>query len=445
MPAMTRLTLDQVSRDNPKDSGTVTALELSQRGLSDVSCLGVFQSLEKLDLRLNCLSTLEGLSSCSNLKWLSVVENKLVSLKGIEGLSKLTVLNAGKNKLKSMDGITYATSLQALILNDNNISSICKLDQLKFLNTLVLSRNPIHEIGDALKEVKSIRKLSLSHCQIEEIGSSLKACPDLKEARFSHNQITTLPAELARNAKLHILDLGNNAIEKLSDLKVLSTLRNLKNLNLQGNPVVEKDKLSKKVKKFVPDLRTFNGKLIEWSNMGEKISRETSIHNKNDPSIANVFDAEVEREVKRNKPNKDLKVSGVNTVKISNKEVHTLLSSTAVEVEKEMKRKKTHKDIDAPTDQTTSGKSKEKKSKRKPESRESKFEGIDDVETPFMDLILLKEDHEVAPVASFFGGLAVDRSRKKKKSKSGITGQEALELLPPVSEVGMGGASTWDD
>ncbi|QHN86470.1 uncharacterized protein DS421_16g546570 [Arachis hypogaea] len=52
-----------------------------------------FNNLEKLDLKLNNLTSLEGLRSCVNLKWLSVLENKLETLEGIQGLTKLTVLD----------------------------------------------------------------------------------------------------------------------------------------------------------------------------------------------------------------------------------------------------------------------------------------------------------------------------------------------------------------
>lgn len=85
--------------------------------------------------------------------------------------------------------------------------------------------------------------------------------------------LQTIPSDLAKNVKILNLDLGNNFIERSSDLKVctyhclpinpsmnyfdrnshlfrcqvLSELRYLRNLNLQGNPVSEKDSLIKKV------------------------------------------------------------------------------------------------------------------------------------------------------------------------------------------------------
>nr|XP_009784828.1 PREDICTED: protein phosphatase 1 regulatory subunit 7 isoform X3 [Nicotiana sylvestris]XP_009784829.1 PREDICTED: protein phosphatase 1 regulatory subunit 7 isoform X3 [Nicotiana sylvestris] len=173
------------------------------------------------------------------------------------------VLNAGKNKLKSMNEVSGLVNLRALILNDNDVVSICKLDKMQELNTLVLSRNPISGIGQSLAKINSITKLSLSNCQLQGIDSSLKSCTELKELRLAHNDIKTLPSELAFNIKLQNLDIGNNVIMKWSDLKVLSSLVNLKNLNLQGNPIAEKEALAKKIKKQLPNLQILNAKPIE--------------------------------------------------------------------------------------------------------------------------------------------------------------------------------------
>ncbi|KAM1000115.1 hypothetical protein ACFX2A_006901 [Malus domestica] len=161
-------------------------------------------------------------------------------------------------------------SLRAVILNDNEIASICRLELLRELNTLVLSRNPIHDIGDSLKKMKSITKLTLCHCQLQTIEASLKFCIELKGLRLAHNDIKSLPAELALNKKLQNLDVGNNVITRWSDLKVINSLVNLWNLNLQGNTVVEKDKLVKKIKKMLPNLHVFNARPIDKYIKNEK-------------------------------------------------------------------------------------------------------------------------------------------------------------------------------
>ncbi|OAY68102.1 Protein phosphatase 1 regulatory subunit 7 [Ananas comosus] len=453
---MARLTLDQIARETKSSGGAATfsadtALALSHRALSDVSCLSDFKNLERLDLSCNCLSTLEGLSSCINLKWLSVVENKLESLKGIEGLSKLTVLNAGKNKLRTMDEVRSATSLRAIILNDNNISSICKLDELKYLNTLVLSRNPILDIGDSLRMVKTMTKLSLSHCEIQNIGSSLVSCADLKEVRLAYNKITTIPAELARNVKLRNLDLGNNLIENWSDLKVLSALKNLRNLNLLGNPIAEKDNLAKKVKNLVPKLRIFNAKPIEKSSGSEKISVENKTSDeKEDPSPRSTAKIDVPKEVREKDSKLDTK-SSTKLAKENASEEANEIQAVSVTKEKNLKSSKNAKIEDS----TQVKEIKDKKRKNPVDKEQNEFEGIDDPETPFADLIFSdiqdsdpKQKHqEAVSNGESVDWLVVDHVKKKNKKgkdKSVNVGPPALNFLSAVSEVGMGGPSTWD-
>lgn len=471
---MSRLTFDQISRENAdQESTSVTSLHLSHRALSDVSCLSSCLNLEKLDLSFNCLTSLETLSPCVNLKWLSLVENKLETLRGIERFTKLMVFNAGKNKLQRMDEISSVVSLRAVILNDNNITSICKLDQLTYLNTLVLSRNPIHEIGDSLMKAKSLTKLSLSHCQLQAIGSSLTSCLELKEARLAHNNLSSIPTQLARNIRLQNLDMGNNLVDNWSELKVLSELRNLKNLNLQGNPIAEKDNLVKRVKKLVPNLRIFNAKPMEGINRRGKLPREDAQHpNKgDDPPWQNGSDAEEEKTVHKTKFKTDVKASRKKVSKRSSEELHDLPSSTNTEVEKQTKKKKsittTGSDSNQTKDDVTTndainlrltksitGRKSEKKRATTDKDVNNVEANVDNVEGPFLDRDLSSKSfkdlyremkaHKVVIDGKQHGGLVIEHVKKKKKTRDMDAGPLALQLLQSNSEIGLGGPSMWD-
>ncbi|XP_028556300.1 uncharacterized protein LOC110096675 [Dendrobium catenatum] len=349
---MTRLSMEQISRENQNyEVGSVSSLKLSHRALSDVSCLSNFQNLERLDLSYNCLTSLEGLSACVNLKWLQVLENKLVTLKGIEGLSKLTVLNAGRNKLEKMDEIYTLSNLRALILNDNNISSICKFDQMKYLNTLGMRSKSSHSYQkNALDEVIQwfhypcnfygiIHKYSsfAKHSSQWFVCQKFRQKPTVGNTDDSNHQnfpagyppelhveffrrkfdtissylgfrrtnippetffFQALPEELAKNIKLRTLDVGNNLIEKLSELKVLSTLHNLKNLNILGNPIAENENLVKKsqmawqIKRLIPNIRIFNAKPSESSNTALKIYETGSLRPTKSDSLEIAFGVE---------------------------------------------------------------------------------------------------------------------------------------------------------
>ncbi|CAK9159082.1 unnamed protein product [Ilex paraguariensis] len=516
---MTVLSSKQILQNkSSNDPNSITSLTLTHKALSDVSCFSEFKNLDKLDLGFNNLSSLEDLKDCVNLKWLSVVQNKLQSLKGIEGLTKLTVLNAGKNKLRSMDEVMLLVSLRALILNDNKIVSVCKLDQMKELNTLeavkrvsssVLSRNAIREIGDSLVKLKSITKLSLSNCQLQTIGSSLKSCIELKELRLGHNNIKTLPAELARNTNVQNLDLGNNLITSWSNLKVLSSLINLKNLNLQGNPIAEKDKLAKKIKKLVPNLQIFNARPIDKTmgiekgervddssvNIGDKLvvqnrgQRDHNMGNKNskhrgdqrdDGHLDNAGDLETRKELKLRKQkrhelspekasvhketsNDTEKGVKKKLKKMQENEYHDIDDGETPhvdpDVQKELKHKKKKREeilkekaSDGKGDGTIIGKESRipKKAKQKEDSV------IDDVETPFVDLFAADAPENVENSAEKGRGNRTVQDinmndgkdtfpTKRKKTKNRDKGTDALRLLSAATEIGLGGASTWDE
>ncbi|KAL5220727.1 hypothetical protein ABZP36_025440 [Zizania latifolia] len=464
---MGRLTVEQAKREAGSAGMAATSLNLSHRALSDVSCLSSsLKNLERLDLGYNCLVTLEGLSTCANLKWLSVIENKLVNLKGVEGLSNLQVLNAGKNKLTTMDEVKSLTSLGALILNDNNISSICKLDQLHQLNTLVLSKNPIFSLGDALVKAKAMKKLSLSHCQIEKIGSSLTACVELKELRLAHNKISIIPLDLAKNVKILNLDLGNNLIERGSDLEVLSKLHYLRNLNLLGNPIAEKNSVIKKVKKLVPNLRIFNTKPMEASS-NSKNSREENLPSKDaDMPDDGITDIHTKKKVKGKHSKQQMKSpqepAGQDTgldVSIVTPAKTELLDGTEkkkekVDIEYRKNKKSKRKDDNSSLDETGKKACKGTKRTKSVDKQEKNTEGIDDTEIPFAELVFSREGNDQEPglkgkmqetaPGGKFGGLVIDHTRKMKKAKGTAVGSSALQQLSSVPEVGAGALSGWD-
>lgn len=504
---MAVLSSKQVLQDyNTTDPSSITSLTLTHKALSDVSCLSEFQNLQKLDLGFNNLTSLEGLKLCVNLKWLSVVQNKLQSLKGIEGLIKLTVLNAGKNKLKSMEEVSGLVNLRALILNDNDIVSICKLDKMKELNTLVLSRNPISGIGQSLAKINSITKLSLSNCQLQGIDSSLKSCTELKELRLAHNDIKTLPIELAFNIKLQNLDIGNNVIMKWSDLKVLSSLVSLRNLNIQGNPVAEKEDLARKIKKQVPNLQILNAKPIEKAMKKKEAGRGDDEIESGDLDVAEVWDSKEERKLRKKKRSgpseeglddhhEERNFLEKDKAKKSNKfskngknaadTEETVLTYSDVQKESKLKKEKINEfdkasglmrmelaqaekradfDMGVPPVEHDTGEERKHKKQKKGEvlnetasnaedkepakrsskkAKQNKASAIDDGETPFSDLFVSDLSDTLQQKVDAAAGLATF-PKKKKKSKNIVTGAAAVQLSSASDEIGLGGASTWD-
>lgn len=480
---MVELTTEDILRDNKAHHpNSITSISLTHKALTyAVSCLIDFNNLERLNLSFNTLTSLKGLESCFNLKWLSVQQNNLHNLKGIEALTNLAVLNAGKNKLKSMDEVKNLVKLRALILNDNEIASISGLDQLTELNTLVLSRNPICKVGNSLAKLKSIVKISLSYCQLEDIDNSFKACIGLEQLRLAHNDIKTLPEGLAYSKKLQILDLGNNMISRWPDLEVLSSLCNLKNLNLLGNPIAEKVKLVKKVKKLVPGLQILNSKRMDKLSSKKDQNVDGAVISVGDEKGLN-NDLKLTKDrglddgacsMGKVRSSGNLKVVERNGKVITKKECQLSEKRDHMKKEKSSGKAKTgqitERDPDvAKIDSKNVQKKKEKhvgeevlvqeadktiKDKRS-KRKAAHLDVIDDKETSFAELVAHAATESINPsegqrrgsqgVGSYDKISAlVTYPVKKKKSKNQGGGASVLQNLTP--EFGLGGPSAWTD
>ncbi|KAK9175509.1 hypothetical protein WN944_027516 [Citrus x changshan-huyou] len=346
-------------------------------------------------------------------------------------LTSLEVLNAGKNKLRSMDEVMSVVSLHALILN-------------------VLSRNPVCKIGDSLLNMKAITKTF--------------------------------------NKKLQNLDLGKNLITRWSELKVLQSLVSLNNLNLQGNPVAEYDKLAKKVKNLLPNLHIFNARPIdritknEKDNIVDKVNdssnnaddtikvhmekkrdgtRETNDKPSNKEIQWRKSDSAAGKKLKKKSKEKEGELDAINDAMNSggivpdrNKD-GDLNSSRDVDMEKDLKRKRkrtsenhSNKDIQVDDDDNIFKKKQKKQSKEK----HGELDIIDNQEAAFTELFSANiagnpefDGDNMVNEASKFNSVdgLVTSSAKKKKSKN--RGMGLTVQLSQEPEVGLGGPSTWGD
>jgi len=423
---MQRLTAASISAQYPEqDLASITSLSFPKRGIKEIVGLDACEKLSRLDLSNNSLSSLEGLALCANLKWLSVAGNCLQSLKGIEGLSKMTVLNASHNDLTTMDEVACLVDLRAVILNDNEITSVCKLDRLTNLNALVLSHNPIRELGKSLGKISSITKLSMSYCRLQTVGSSLKRNTALKELRLSHNQLMSLPLELEQNGMLQILDMGHNYLRQWSDIQVLGSLHELRNLNLHGNPICEEKQYQEKIKELLPKLQILDAHPIvdiqkhrNTNMMSSK--RNNPIREGQEDAIEDANDTSKRLIPRQSKGIEDN--PKINSNKRKDK------------VKKEQKIDKNESDEDKPFIDfiASAQKTVEPKIDAAIKERKRNFEESSDIHT-------LKAKVE-SGVVSILGGEKKGNAPKGKTRKLGHVFPQNLTEI----EIGTGGPSTWD-
>lgn len=215
-----------------------------------------------MDVSENRLKTLKGFEHNTKMKWLNASGNRLTSLEGIGRMEELQVLNCSHNQLQGEVNISGMEKIGALILNNNDIVAVLGLSKLKQLNTLVLSNNRIEDLGSSLKQLMGLRKLSAAHNNIRHLGKCLKKCTELQELRLGHNKIAALPQELLHNGNLKVLDLGHNVIVDWEKVSILVELKNLKNLNLSGNPITTKPGYKEKLLENLPWLEILDGQVL---------------------------------------------------------------------------------------------------------------------------------------------------------------------------------------
>ena len=136
-------------------------------------------------------------------------------LKIDEIMGEVDTLRLSFKNIVKIDNLTGFERLTTLCLDNNGITDIVNLECLRHLKWLDLSFNKITHI-QGLAALTELEDLSLYNNEISALGEgcSLEAC-----------------------TKLHCFSIGNNKIASYPDLLFLRRFRNLKLLNIEGNPV----------------------------------------------------------------------------------------------------------------------------------------------------------------------------------------------------------------
>ena len=209
-------------------------LDLSKKGLSDISDIESFKELTELYLNSNNISDISALANLTNLQTLHLSGNSISDISALRGLTNLQTLNLSGNGIISIGALANLTNLQTLTLINNNISYISALGNLTNLQTLNLSYNNIRDIS-ALRGLTNLTELDWSYNKNISIGAlaNLTNLQTLKTLNLSGNNISDISA-LGNLTNLQTLNLSSNNI---SDISALARLTNLQTLTLINNNI----------------------------------------------------------------------------------------------------------------------------------------------------------------------------------------------------------------
>ncbi|XP_065512520.1 leucine-rich repeat and IQ domain-containing protein 1 [Caloenas nicobarica] len=215
-------------------------LILTKNHLSSVCGLDGCINLQNLELSYNRVTRIDGLASLKNLQQLIVDHNQLISTKGLCEASTLIHLDCSFNHLTHVEGIENCGLLQILKLQGNNLQELPRLENHVLLRELYLDDNSI----------STLRMLSLYWL------------PLLQILLLSQNRLTEL-VPLNSFVSLEKLDVKNNC---LSDLKGvitwLSGCHKLRELSLNGNPLLQERNWRPSLCKVLPSLQFLDGEIF---------------------------------------------------------------------------------------------------------------------------------------------------------------------------------------
>lgn len=180
----------------------------------------------------------------SNIKFIDLSDQNLQNLIQLgDFLPKLYEVHAENNYLSTLQGLP--SSIVKIYASNNSLSNTYMLlNDLIHLEELDLSNNRINSIYQTFDGLKHLRKLSLSFNDVSSIGG-LDNVFSLKQLDLSSNRIEGVVdfAILRRKYEssticwldtIEILTIKDNRISKLLNI---NHLKNLKTLNINGNPI----------------------------------------------------------------------------------------------------------------------------------------------------------------------------------------------------------------
>lgn len=238
----------------------VESLDLSGRGITDISELAVCKQLKKLNLSQNSITDISPLVDMQLLQWLDISENSISELGPLLSLTELSYLDVHQNGVTDISVAGYLRKLMSLNASGNELSvglgAVAELPELEklFLKNTGLTDEALTQLETAqsLRELNIEENSGLTKKGVDALAESLSKCSitagelyytvqlGMHEYRSDEVSITELSADvssldgLENFTELKTLVLTNNSVSELSQLR---ELEKLETLDLYANKV----------------------------------------------------------------------------------------------------------------------------------------------------------------------------------------------------------------
>ena len=215
----------------------ITSLDLSGRGLTDISALSSCTNLTTLNLSGNSISDLTPLMDIPGLQTLILSYNSITDLRPLMGLASIRTLDVSYNLVSSTVPLGSLTSLQELNLAGNSIGNFSGLSRLYTLSTLNLSGTGFSDSSvELLSGLTQLRVLNVENNAGFTGNGYDKLHLYLPGCNIVHSDlIYSVPAEtITIQTNTTELDLSDSGV---NDLSFLMRMNNLTSLRLAGNGI----------------------------------------------------------------------------------------------------------------------------------------------------------------------------------------------------------------
>ena len=245
-----------------------TELDLSGKGIRDISALGECDELVTLNLSSNSISDLQPLMRLPKLTRLDISNNTISDLRPLIGLPLLAELDASNNLISDASAVGSIGSLKILALSGNQMTDFSGIAKLEKLETLDLQSTGVDDAAlHDFASLKAIRILDLSNNTglsaraVDTLKQSLPGCSILcselvYDVDFSGHLVRSdettisLPScgirtlsGLERLTAIQTLNLRGNEIESVYNIQISQARDTLLNLNLADNRISNVDSL----------------------------------------------------------------------------------------------------------------------------------------------------------------------------------------------------------
>jgi len=206
-----------------------------------LNAVAKFKHLQKIDISNFVADDVEVLKDMKCIKELILRGNCMRSLDSFTGKRghcvgavSMEVLDVSFNKLTGMPERLGLTYLRSLNLSHNTISNFRGLVGLKFLAILDLSHNQIRSTQELSQVSRSLRQLYLNDNNISTLDESFTQCTQLKILNLANNKISSIE-NLKLCTSLCSLNLSKNYLYGIRQIEYLVGLPTLKKLDLADN------------------------------------------------------------------------------------------------------------------------------------------------------------------------------------------------------------------